>query len=71
MRREAVATYASRAAAKLRAAGLQACHMAVFLQTPPHRPDEAWHSGQRAGRSEPTSESLALIAEALRMLRPL
>lgn len=45
--------------------------MAVFLQTTPHRPDEAWHSGQRAGRIEPTSESLALIAEALRMLRPL
>ena len=45
--------------------------MAVFLQTNPHRPDEAWHSGQRAGRIEPTSDSLALIAEALRMLRPL
>ncbi len=56
---------------KLRAEGLQACHMAVFLQTNPHRPDEAWHSGQRAGRIEPTSDSLALIAEALRMLRPL
>ena len=69
--REAVAAYASRAGEKLRAEGLQACHMAVFLQTNPHRPDEAWHSGQRAGRIEPTSDSLALIAEALRMLRPL
>ena len=69
--REAVAAYASRAGEKLRAEGLQACHMAVFLQTNPHRPDEAWHSGQRAGRIEPTSDSLALIGEALRMLRPL
>ena len=69
--REAVAAYASRAGEKLRAEGLQACHMAVFLQTNPHRPDEAWHSGQRAGRIEPTSDSLALIDEALRMLRPL
>jgi len=69
--REAVAAYASRAGEKLRAEGLQACHIAVFLQTNPHRPDEAWHSGQRAGRIEPTSDSLALIGEALRMLRPL
>ena len=69
--RKAVAAYASRAGERLRAEGLQACHMAVFLQTNPHRPDEAWHSGQRAGRIEPTSDSLALIAEALRMLRPL
>ena len=44
--------------------------MAVSLQTNPHRPDEAWHSGQRAGQIEPASDSLALIAEALRMLRP-
>ena len=56
---------------KLRAESLQACHMAVFLQTSPHRPDDAWHAGQRASRIEPTSDSLALIAEALRMLRPL
>jgi len=57
--REAVAAYTSRAGEKLRAEGLQACHMVVFLQTNPHRPDEAWHSGQRAGRIEPTSDSLA------------
>jgi len=69
--REAVAAYASRAGEKLRAEGLQANHMAVFLQTNPHRPDEAWHSGQRAGRIEPTADSMALITEALRMLRPL
>ena len=45
--------------------------MAVFLQANPHRPDKPWHSGQLAGRIEPTSVSLALIAEALRTVRPL
>ena len=45
--------------------------MAVFLQANPHRPDEPWHSGWRPGQIEPTSDSLASIAEALRMLRPL
>ena len=68
---EAVSAYAARAGEKLRAEGLQACHMAVFLQTNPHKPDEAWHSGQRAARIEPTSDTIALIGEAIRMLRPL
>jgi len=69
--REAVAAYATRAGEKLRAEGLQACHMAVFLQTHPHKPDEPWHSEQRAARIEPTSDSMELIAEAARMLKPL
>ena len=69
--REAVAAYAARAGEKLRSEGLQACHMAVFLQTHPHKPDERWHSGQRAARIEPTSDTRALIGGALRMLRPL
>lgn len=69
--REALAAYAARAGEKLRAEGLQACHMAVFLQTNPHKPDEPWHSGQRAGRIEATSDTIALISEAIRMLRPL
>ena len=69
--REAVAAYASRAAEKLRAEGLQACRLAVFLQTNPHAPGEPWHSGQRAARIEPTNDSRDLIREAVRMLRPL
>ena len=69
--REAVAAYAARAGEKLRSEGLQACHMAVFLQTNPHKPNEPWHSGQRAARIEPTSDTTALIGEAIRMLRPL
>ena len=69
--REAVAAYASRAAEKLRAEGLQACRLAVFLQTNPHAPGEPWHSGQRAARIEPTNDSRDLIREAVRMLKPL
>ena len=69
--REAVAAYATRAGEKLRSEGLQASHMAIFLQTNPHKPDEPWHSEQRAARIEPTSDSMALIAEAGRMLKPL
>lgn len=38
--RESVAAYTSRAGEKLRAERLQACHMAVFLQSNPHRPDD-------------------------------
>ena len=68
---EAVSAYAARAGEKLRGEGLQACHMAVFLQTNPHKPNEVWHSGQRSARIEPTSDSMALIGEAVRMLRPL
>lgn len=40
------------------------------LQTNPHTGDP-WHTGQRAGRIESTADTLALIGEALRMLRPL
>ncbi len=69
--REAVAAYATRAGEKLRAEGLQACHMAVFLQTNPHKLDETWHSEQRGARIEPTSDSMELIAEAVRMLKSL
>jgi DNA polymerase V len=69
--REAVAAYAARAAEKLRAEGLQACHLAVFLQTNPHALDEPWHSGQQAGPIEPTNDTMTLIGEAVRMLQPL
>lgn len=69
--REAVSAYASRAGEKLRAEGLLACHMAVFVQTNPHKPNERWHSAQKAARIEPTCDTMALIGEAIRMLRPL
>jgi len=66
--REAVAAYATRAAEKLRAEGLEAGHLAVFAHTNPHNGDE-WYSGSRAARIEPTADTLALIGEAVRLLR--
>ena len=69
--REAVAAYAARAGEKLRAEGLQAGHLTVFLHTNPHRADEVWHSGQRGARIEPTADTRDLIREAVRLLEPL
>ena len=43
----------------------------MFIQTNPHRTDEAWHSEQRAGHIEPTSDTMALVGEAVRLLCPL
>ncbi len=68
--REACAHHASRAGEKLRAGGLVAGRMAVFLHTDPHGRD-AWYSAQHAGRIEPTDDVRALIGEAVRMLAPL
>lgn len=45
-------------------------HGTWWLQTNPHNGDP-WHSGQRAARIEPTSDTRDLIREAVRMLRPL
>ena len=68
--REACAHHAARAGEKLRAGGLVAARMAVFLHTDPHSGDP-WYSAQRAGRIEPTDDARALIGEAVRMLAPL
>ncbi|PHK93401.1 DNA repair protein [Pseudoroseomonas rhizosphaerae] len=65
--REAVAAYAHRAAEKLRAEDLEACHLAVFIHTDPHAPGERYEHLQHAARIEPTSDSRDLIAEAVRM----
>lgn len=68
--REACAHHASRAGEKLRAAGLVAGRLGVFLHTDPHGTGP-WYSAQHAGRIEPTADARALIAEAVRMLAPL
>ena len=68
--REACAHHASRAGEKLRAAGLVAGRMAVFMHTDPHGTGP-WYSAQHAGRIEPTDDTRTLIAEAVRMLAPL
>jgi DNA polymerase V len=66
--REAVAAFATRAAEKLRADGLQAGHLSVFAHTNPHNGD-AWYNASRAAQIEPTADTLALITEAARLLR--
>ena len=68
--REAVAAYATRAGEKLRAQGLQAITMQVFLHTNPHSSDP-WYSAQRSARIEPTNDTRALIDEAIQLLRVL
>lgn len=68
--REAVASYATRAAEKLRAEGLVASRLSVFLHTSPFS-GEPWYSAQRGMRIEPTADTGALIGEALQMLQPL
>jgi DNA polymerase V len=68
--REAVAAYATRAGEKLRAEGLQAVTMLVFLHTNPHS-DDPHYSAQRSARIEPTNDTRALIGEALRLLQAL
>jgi len=66
--REAIAAYTTRAAEKLRAEGLEVGHLTVFAHTNPHNGDP-WYSSQRAARIEPTSDTIAMIGEAIRLLR--
>ena len=68
--REAVAAYAARVGEKLRGQRLVARAMTVFAHTHPHNGDP-WHNVQHTGRIEATADSRALVAEAVRMLRPL
>lgn len=62
--REALAAHASRAAEKCRNHGLVANAMVVFFHTHPHNGDP-WFHGQRSFEIEPTSDSFALIRQAI------
>lgn len=66
--REAICTYTARAAEKLRAEGLEAGQIAVFVHTNPHNGDP-WYSAQRQAQIEPTADTGMLIGEAIRLLR--
>lgn len=63
--REALATHAARAAEKARKHGLVASAMQVFFHTSPHAP-EPFYNAQRSFEIEPTSDSFALISQAVR-----
>ncbi|MFT8945996.1 MAG: Y-family DNA polymerase [Acetobacter aceti] len=67
--REAVAHYATTAAEKLRGEGLAASFLTVFIQTNPHQRDTSWYANQKSCGIEPTSDTLALVSESLRLLR--
>ncbi len=68
--REAVASHATRAGEKLRAQGLAASAVCVFLLTNRHRPDEPQYNPQ-AGREliVPTAFTPELIGECQRVLK--
>jgi len=67
---QALAAFTTRAAEKLRGEGLEAQHISIFLHTNPHNGD-AWYSATRSAQIETTADTLALISEALRLLRAL
>ncbi|MGO9818142.1 MAG: Y-family DNA polymerase [Acidocella sp.] len=68
--REAIAAFATRAAEKLRGESLEVRQLTVFAHTNPHNGD-TWYSGTRSAQIEPTSDTLALVAEATRLLSAL
>lgn len=62
---EAVSSYVSIAAEKLRDEGLLAAHLHVFLRTNPHRPELPQYTGNRMMRlSPPTASTPILIQKA-------
>ncbi|WP_338108137.1 Y-family DNA polymerase [Novacetimonas hansenii] len=68
--REAVASYATTAAAKLRRDRLHAGSISVFIRTNPRTSTEAgWYANQQSISIEPTNDTMALIAASLRLLR--
>lgn len=62
--REAVAAYATRAAEKLRAEGLAAEALQVFLHTSPFRPGPSYANAATVELRPATDDSFALIAAA-------
>lgn len=67
--REAVCRFTTRAAEKLRADGLDAGHIAVFIQTNPHAKEFGYYCGQNALTVAPTNDTMEMIAHATRILR--
>jgi len=67
---QAVASFATRAAEKLREAGMVAGHMSVFMRTSDFAPGTK-RSAQASSSIEPTSDTLAIVSAAIRMARRL
>lgn len=67
--REAITTFTSRAAEKLRAEDLDTGHIAVFIQTNPHRRQDGWYAPQDSITCEPTNDTFALVSHTIRLLK--
>lgn len=67
--REAITTFTSRTAEKLRAEDLDTGHIAVFIQTNPHRRQDGWYAPQISISCEPTNDTFTLVAHATRLLK--
>lgn len=66
--REAVATYAELASKRLRAAGLCAAGMKVFIKTNEFSPRDPQYNAQRTFAIETTSDTMTIIRDALRAI---
>ena len=62
---EAVVTYASRAAEKLRRHGVIACHLSVFMHTSPHNGDPWYSNGASGSLVEATNDTGELVSLAV------
>ncbi|HYG86258.1 MAG TPA: Y-family DNA polymerase [Azospirillum sp.] len=69
--RSAVVAYATRAAEKLRAAGLCAGHMQVFAHTSPFRDDPPYSGAASSAIRPPADDTFVLIRHATALLRRL
>lgn len=68
--REALTSYAARAAEKLRSENLQAGYLSVFIQTNRHGAGP-YYANQRGAIIEPASDTMAIISETLRLVKPI
>lgn len=65
---EAISSFATRGAEKLRAEGLVASALSVFMRTNPHIPGQKYH-GQRGKEIEPTADTFSLVQQAIDLAR--
>ncbi|GCD60212.1 SOS (error prone) mutagenesis protein UmuC [Acetobacter pasteurianus NBRC 3280] len=66
--REAICTFTSRAAEKLRAEDLECGHLTVFIQTSSHRRQDEWYAPQVSLSFPPTNSTFSLVKHATRLL---
>jgi DNA polymerase V len=65
--KEAVATYTTRCAEKLRADGLLAGHFTVSMRTSYYRPENQYGAARSVALDQPTNDTAVLIHEAIKL----